>query len=40
MDDVHCRGNETSILDCRHNTRHNCGGSEGAGVVCAEGSYT
>ena len=34
MDDVQCRGNETSLLQCEHETEDNCGGGEAAGVVC------
>jgi len=34
MDDVHCLGNETSLLDCHHKKSNNCGKSEAAGVVC------
>ena len=37
MDDVKCRGNETSLLDCPHKTKDDCGASEGAGVVCSNG---
>ena len=37
MDDLNCRGNETSILDCPYNGwgRHNCGHHEDAGVECS-----
>ena len=34
MDDVLCQGTESDILDCPHITTHNCGPSEGAGVIC------
>ena len=34
MDDVLCQGSESDILDCPHITTHNCGPSEGAGVIC------
>ena len=37
MDDVKCIGNETSLLDCPHATRHDCGSHEGAGVKCSNG---
>ena len=40
MDDVACTGRESNIRNCRHNTRDNCGGSEGAGVVCNSGTAT
>ena len=32
--DVQCHGNETSLLQCEHETEHDCGGEEAAGVVC------
>ena len=40
MDDVHCIGFETRLIDCNHNGygNHNCGHSEDAGVTC-EGSF-
>ena len=34
MDDVQCTGAETDINDCDHLDEHNCGGHEGAGVIC------
>ena len=34
MDDVQCLGNEATILACPHNSEDNCGGHEGAGVIC------
>ena len=34
MDNVHCNGSETNIFLCTYSDRHNCGSSEGAGVVC------
>ena len=38
MDDVDCDGDEATILACPHSTRDNCGGHEGAGVIC-EGNF-
>jgi len=40
MDDVDCDGSETNILDCSHLADHNCGGSEGAGVICEDSGPT
>lgn len=34
MDKVDCLQNERKILDCAHNTEHNCDHSEDVGVVC------
>ncbi|XP_046574468.1 LOW QUALITY PROTEIN: deleted in malignant brain tumors 1 protein-like [Haliotis rubra] len=36
MDEVNCRGGETSLLQCRHNSwrTHDCGREEDVGVVC------
>ena len=36
LDDLHCIGNENSLLSCSHNGlgSHNCGHSEDANVVC------
>ena len=36
MDDLNCKGNESSILDCPYNGwgRHNCGHHQDAGVQC------
>ena len=34
LDDVHCIGNENSLLDCGHSTNHNCDHSEDAAVAC------
>jgi len=35
MDEVNCNGTEQYIWRCPHETEHNCGGSEGMGVVCS-----
>ena len=34
MDDVACSGDESCLADCSHDTAFNCGGGEGAGVIC------
>ena len=36
LDDVQCKGDETSLFDCKHNgiNKHNCGKRERAGVKC------
>merc|ERR1719237_293074 len=34
MDQVECTGNESTLLDCPHNTEDDCGADEGAGVIC------
>ena len=34
FDEVKCRGSESSLLDCRHESQDDCGDQEGAGVVC------
>ena len=34
LDQVRCRGNETTILDCPHQKEENCNSGEAAGVVC------
>ena len=36
LDDVQCKGDETSLFDCEHNgiNNHNCGKRERAGVIC------
>ena len=36
IDDVQCGGTERNLRDCDYLTRHNCGGGEGAGVVCVD----
>ena len=35
MDDVQCTGEESNLLNCTHTKNHNCGASEGAGVICS-----
>ena len=37
MDNVLCEGTERDILECPHDTSHNCGYNEGAGVKCTQG---
>ena len=37
MDNVLCDGTEADIVDCPHDTSHNCGQDEGAGVKCTQG---
>ena len=41
LDDVHCNGSESSLLDCQHSPlfEHNCISSEVAGVSCYNGIY-
>ena len=34
MDDVKCKGNEASLQQCSHITKHNCRRLEGLGVIC------
>ncbi|XP_022101798.1 deleted in malignant brain tumors 1 protein-like [Acanthaster planci] len=40
LDDVNCRGNESSIAECQHRGwfRHNCVHREDAGVTCGQGN--
>ncbi|NXW37374.1 DMBT1 protein, partial [Phaetusa simplex] len=42
LDDVHCRGTESTFTECELNSwgEHNCGHSEDAGVVCSDSSVT
>ncbi len=39
-DDVGCIGTETTLDACPHLNIHNCGSTEGAGVVCNTGTST
>ena len=41
LDDLHCLGNEATLLNCTHNgiAVHSCISSEIAGVVCRGNSY-
>jgi len=38
LDDVHCTGNETSIMSCSHTPigSNNCNHNEDAGVICTD----
>ena len=38
MDDVHCTGTESTLINCTHTTNHNCVHSEDAGVRCTSSS--
>ena len=40
LDDVHCNGSESSLLDCQHSPLyvHNCHSTEVAGVSCYNGT--
>lgn len=42
LDNMHCKGEETSISHCAHSGWgvHNCGHSEDAGVVCQPAGET
>ena len=35
MDEVKCIGTEETLEDCPHETKDDCGGTEGAGVICS-----
>ena len=37
MDDVACRGDESSLVSCQHTSQHDCVHSEDAGVRCQQG---
>ncbi len=37
-DEVRCGGIEATLDSCPHQNTHDCGPSEGAGVVCSTGS--
>ncbi len=36
LDDVHCTGRESSLMDCCYNRYHNCQHFEDAGVSCTK----
>jgi len=38
LDDVNCRGDETSLADCQHGGwgQHNCGHSEDVSIMCVD----
>ena len=40
LDDLHCDGDEMSLLECPHIgiRNHNCGHREDAGVICSNGN--
>ena len=40
MDDVHCDGTEEALVNCQHDTHHNCFHSEDAGVRCIVNSIS
>jgi len=39
LDNVHCSGNETSLINCAHNGLgvHNCGHGEDVSILCGDG---
>ena len=39
MDDVHCTGTESTLINCTHITNHNCYHGEDAGVRCIGKNY-
>ena len=36
IDNVECKGTEATLRKCKYDTSNNCGGDEGAGVVCVD----
>lgn len=38
LDNVNCKGNETSLADCQHAPwgQHNCGHSEDVSIMCVD----
>ena len=40
MDDVVCTGSEATIMECWHQTTHNCAAREAAGGICEEDAAT
>lgn len=41
LDDLHCRGNESSLANCPHSGWgiHNCGHNEDVSVSCSDGKF-
>ena len=41
LDDLHCNGDEMSLLECPHRGigNHNCRHFEDAGVICSNGNW-
>ena len=39
MDEVRCRGSETTLMDCPLSLNHSCGHHQDAGVQCTLSTY-